>query len=194
MDTVFAGLDWASRTHAVCVIDERGGVCKQWDVSHDADGLRELMRQLHALHVTHIAIERPSGLLVDALMQASFKVVAIHPNAVKASRPRYRSHGGKSDASDAYLLADLLRTDGHRFKPIAALYKKHGEALGIRWDYAFYQMVLETNHLMFNGDVRARQNNFAGIGASDSRRHWLAILRRCRQSHAVRELPPREPN
>ena len=64
MDTVFAGLDWASRTHAVCVIDERGGVCKQWDVSHDADGLRELMRQLHALHVTHIAIERPSGCLL----------------------------------------------------------------------------------------------------------------------------------
>ena len=120
METVFAGLDWASRTHAVCVIDERGSVCKQWDVSHDADGLRELMRQLHALHVKRIAIERPSGLLVDALMQAGFEVVAIHPNAVKASRPRYRSHGGKSDASDAYLLADLLRTDGHRFKPIAA--------------------------------------------------------------------------
>ena len=43
----------------------------------------------------------------------------IHPNAVKASRPRYRSHGAKSDTSDAYLLADLLRTDGHRFKPLA---------------------------------------------------------------------------
>ena len=50
---------------------------------------------------------------------AGFQVVPIHPNAVKASRPRYRSHGGKSDASDAYLLADLLRTDGHRFKPLA---------------------------------------------------------------------------
>ncbi|WP_123691661.1 IS110 family transposase [Delftia acidovorans] len=34
------------------------------------------------------------------------------------ARPRYRSHGAKSDASDAYLLADLLRTDGHRFKPL----------------------------------------------------------------------------
>jgi transposase len=49
-----------------------------------------------------------------------FTVVPIHPNVVKATRPRYRSHGGKSDASDAYLLADLLRTDGHRFKPLAA--------------------------------------------------------------------------
>ena len=120
MKSIFAGLDWASRTHAVCVIDERGAVCKQWEVAHDADGLRELLRQLRALHVVRIAIERPSGLLVDALVEAGFEVVPIHPNAVKASRPRYRSHGGKSDASDAYLLADLLRTDGHRFKPLAA--------------------------------------------------------------------------
>lgn len=116
MSTVFAGLDWASRTHTVCVIDEHGTVCKQWEVVHDADGLRELLRQLRALHVLRIAIERPSGLLVDALVEGGFEVVPIHPNAVKASRPRYRSHGGKSDASDA----DLLRTDGHRFKPLAA--------------------------------------------------------------------------
>ncbi len=120
MNSIFAGLDWASQTHAVCVIDERGAVCKQWEVAHDADGLRELLRQLRALHVLRIAIERPSGLLVDAFVEAGFEVLPIHPNAVKASRPRYRSHGGKSDASDAYLLADLLRTDGHRFKPLAA--------------------------------------------------------------------------
>lgn len=120
MNSVFAGLDWASRIHAVCVIDEHGTVCNQWEVSHDADGLRELVRQLRVLRVVRIAIERPSGLLVDALVEAGFEVVPIHPNAVKATRPRYRSHGGKSDASDAYLLADLLRTDGHRFKPLAA--------------------------------------------------------------------------
>lgn len=120
MAEVFAGLDWASRFHAVCVIDGHGGVCRQWEVAHDADGLRELMRALRALGARRIAIERPSGLLVDALVDAGFEVVPIHPNVVKASRPRYRSHGGKSDASDAYLLADLLRTDGHRFKPLAA--------------------------------------------------------------------------
>ena len=65
-----------------------------------------------------VAIERPSGLVVDTLVEAGITVVPIHPNAVKATRPRYRSHGAKSDASDAYLLADLLRTDGHRFKPL----------------------------------------------------------------------------
>jgi transposase len=114
----FAGLDWASRIHAVCVIDVRGSVILKFEVSHDAAGLAELCRRLKAAHVTTVAIERPSGLIVDALLEAGFQVVPIHPNVVKATRPRYRSHGGKSDASDAYLLADLLRTDGHRFKPL----------------------------------------------------------------------------
>jgi hypothetical protein len=118
MSEVFAGLDWASRLHAVCVIDERGVVRLQCEATHDAAGLAELMRRLHAAGVERIAIERPSGLIVDILVEAGFTVVPIHPNIVKATRPRYRSHGGKSDASDAYLLADLLRTDGHRFKSL----------------------------------------------------------------------------
>ena len=116
----FVGLDWASQTHAVCVIDTRGSVVLDFEVNHDAAGLGELCRRLKAAHVTAVAIERPSGLVVDALLEAGFQVVPIHPNVVKATRPRYRSHGGKSDASDAYLLADLLRTDGHRFKPLTA--------------------------------------------------------------------------
>ena len=119
MSNRFAGLDWASRTHAVCVIDEHGSVHLQFEINHDAAGLAELCRRLRGAGVTAVAIERPSGLIVDALLEAGFSVVPIHPNVVKATRPRYRSHGGKSDASDAYLLADLLRTDGHRFRPLA---------------------------------------------------------------------------
>jgi transposase len=119
MTTSFAGLDWASQTHALCVIDEHGNVRGQFEINHDAAGLTELRHRLTALSVTTVAIERPSGLIVDALLEGGFTVVPIHPNVVKATRPRYRSHGGKSDASDAYLLADLLRTDGHRFQPLA---------------------------------------------------------------------------
>ena len=100
MSVVFAGLDWASRSHAVCVVDERGSVCRQWDVPRTMPmACANSLHQLHALHAVRIAIERPSGLLVDVLVEAGFEVVPIHPNAVKASRPRYRSHGGKSDAS-----------------------------------------------------------------------------------------------
>jgi transposase len=120
MSTFFAGLDWASRTHAVCVIDEHGAVCERLELAHDAAGLQQLQCQLAHYGRPAVAIERPSGMVVDTLLEAGFTVVPIHPNAVKATRPRYRSHGAKSDASDAYLLADLLRTDGHRFKPLAS--------------------------------------------------------------------------
>jgi transposase len=118
MSNYFAGLDWASKTHALCIIDAQGSVVERLAIGHDALGLGELQRRLRRLGSPAIAIERPSGLLVDSLVEAGLTVVPIHPNAVKASRPRYRSHGGKSDASDAYLLADLLRTDGHRFKAL----------------------------------------------------------------------------
>ncbi|MBU2534284.1 MAG: glucosaminidase domain-containing protein, partial [Alphaproteobacteria bacterium] len=53
-----------------------------------------------------------------------------------------------------------------KFDKIAADYMRHGRDLGIRWDYAFFQMVVETNSLKFTGDVSAQQNNFAGLGAT----------------------------
>jgi transposase len=113
---VFVGLDWAVHTHALCLIDAAGTVLDRFEIAHNRDGLTDLMRRLgrHG-QCLRVAIERPSGLIVDALVEAGHQVFPIHPNAVKASRPRYRSHGAKSDASDAYLLADLLRTDGHRW-------------------------------------------------------------------------------
>lgn len=120
MTTYFAGLDWASQSHAVCIIDDQGIVHERLDVAHTAVGLLQLQRRLLHYQRPPIAIERPSGLLVDTLLDAGFTIVPIHPNAVKATRPRYRSHGAKSDASDAFLLADLLRTDGHRFSPLPA--------------------------------------------------------------------------
>ena len=117
---VFVGLDWAVHTHAVCVIDAAGGVLERLEVTHDRDGLAELMRRLARFGAqVRVAIERPSGLIVDTLVEAGHHVFPIHPNAVKASRPRYRSHGAKCDASDAYLLADLLRTDGHRWRELS---------------------------------------------------------------------------
>jgi transposase len=119
MSDCFAGVDWASTTHALCIIDVHGAIRTQQDVPHTAIGLSELTAALKRYGGPPVAIERPSGMLVDTLFEAGFTVVPIHPNAVKATRPRYRSHGAKSDASDAYLLADLLRTDGHRFKPLA---------------------------------------------------------------------------
>ncbi len=62
----------------------------------------------------------------------------------------------------------------NRFSDIAADYKSVGECvdkangacIAIRWDYAFFQMLIETNYLTFTGGVRPGDNNFAGIGAT----------------------------
>jgi transposase len=118
------GLDWAATTHAVCVLDETGTVRWHGTVPHTAVGLAELVQRLSrvgAPATLPVALERPSGLVVDTLMEAGFPVVPIHPNVVKATRPRYAAAGGKSDSGDAYLLADLLRTDGHRFRALQPL-------------------------------------------------------------------------
>jgi transposase len=115
---LFAGCDWGGESHAICVIDETGAVRWQAKIVHDAEGLEKLVQQLAKLAPAAdlpIAIERPTGLLVDTLVEAGHPVVPIHPNVVKACRPRYRAVGAKSDPGDSYLLADVLRTDGHRF-------------------------------------------------------------------------------
>lgn len=115
----YCGIDWGGLRHAVCVIDATGRVVMRVEVEHDAAGLADLHRRLGRVGAAAelpVALERPSGLLVDHLVAWGHPVVPIHPNAVKASRPRYRAAGGKHDAGDAYLLADLLRTDGHRFQ------------------------------------------------------------------------------
>lgn len=115
----YVGLDWGQECHAVCVIDGQGQIVLEMKVLHTAEGLGQMLRRLAKIAPAEqmpVALERPSGLVVDALVEAGHPVVPIHPNAVKASRPRYRAAGSKSDPGDAYLLADLQRTDGHRFR------------------------------------------------------------------------------
>jgi hypothetical protein len=57
-----------------------------------------------------------------------------------------------------------------RFENVPSEYMRQGELLGVRWDFAFYQMILETGSLSYrrgnrSGDVKPSQNNFAGLGA-----------------------------
>jgi transposase len=124
----FAGVDWGEREHVVTVVDERGGRLARFAVQHTAMGLAELVARLRAFgppaHLP-IGIERPSGVLVDTLLEAGHPVIAVHSNAVKATRPRYRAAPGKSDGDDSYVLADMVRTDGHRLRVLRPL----GDAL-----------------------------------------------------------------
>jgi transposase len=112
----FAGVDWASEEHAVCVVDEHGRIVEGRRYRHTEAGLRALCNRLVRLSVKLVAVERPDGLLIDRLLDAGLAVVAVHPNQVKANRSRYRVAGGKSDAFDSFVLAELARTDSHRFR------------------------------------------------------------------------------
>src|SRR5260370_964682 len=115
------GIDWASNQHAVCVLDGAGQIHLACSIPHTAEGLTDLVRRLtrcRAPAALPIAIERPSGLLVDTLIEAGFPVVPLHPNALKASRPRYAAAPGKSDPGDAYILPHLLPTHSHPLPPL----------------------------------------------------------------------------
>lgn len=119
MEGTSAGVDWASEENALCVVDAAGGRLAEAMFAHDEAGIRELIARMRDLGVERVAIERPDGLLVDRLLEAGLTVLPVHPNALKATRPRYEASGGKSDGFDAFVLAELARTDTHRLRRLS---------------------------------------------------------------------------
>jgi transposase len=121
---VYVGIDWASRAHELCVVDDQGAVLERFGFAHSERGIREALERLSRIAqpaALPVAIERPDGLLVDRLLEAGHPVVPIHASAFHAARPRWEGAGSKSDPGDAYRLADLLRSDHHRLRPLRPL-------------------------------------------------------------------------
>jgi transposase len=140
-----AGIDWASEAHEVCVSEE-GQVNERFSATHDERGIAAVAGKLVRLGVCRVAIERPDGILVERLLAAGLEVLAIHPNQVKAARARFAVAHGKSDRFDAYVLAELARTDAHRFralvpdgeetKGLRALTRAREDLVGVRVELA----------------------------------------------------------
>ena len=122
---MFCGWDWGSTLHGVCLIDEAGSTIKTWMVRHADADLSALFAELALLGApgsVPVAIERGEGLVVGLITGAGHPVLMVEPAAFKATRPRWGAAGAKSDAGDAYMLADYARTDGHRLhrvEPVA---------------------------------------------------------------------------
>ena len=120
---IFVGDDWSEDHHDVCLMDQAG---KRLASRRLPEGLTGI-RQLHELIAEHaeepdqvvIGIETDRGLWAGALAAAGYQVFAVNPLAVARYRDRHHVSGAKSDASDAKLLADLVRTDRHNHRPIA---------------------------------------------------------------------------
>ena len=115
---VTAGLDWATADHPIAIVNHRGTITEQFLIDATGAGLRELIRRLRRADVAEIAIERGDGQVVDTLLDAGLTVVVISPNQVHNLRGRYGSAGNKDDRFDAFVLADTLRTDRARLRPL----------------------------------------------------------------------------
>jgi transposase len=120
---VFLGVDWAEEHHDVCMLDEQGKVLARAQVANSLHGVA----RIHALVAEHseesgevvVGIETDRGLLVQALLAAGYQIYAINPLAVDRYRDRHSVSGAKSDAADAKVLADLVRTDRNNHRPVA---------------------------------------------------------------------------
>ena len=131
--TFYVGIDWAAETHAVCVMDLSGKVVARFTIAHSAEGLDRLVRKLAGLGDPAgmpTAIERPSGALVDALLEAGHPVVPVSPNAIKTWREGEVLSGAKSDAGDAEVIAEYLRLRQHRLR-VATPYAGQTRALRV---------------------------------------------------------------
>lgn len=128
---VFIGIDWAATEHAVCVLDRDGRKTAVFTVDHTAAGFDRLAARLSKLGPAEqipVAIERPDGRLVDALLEAGHPVLPVKPNAIKTWREAEVLSGAKSDPGDAHVIADYLRVRFHRLRPAAPL-SSHTKAL-----------------------------------------------------------------
>jgi hypothetical protein len=125
----FGGVDWSWERHAVCVVDAAGAVVERFEAEHSAAGLQAMVRRLRRAEVERVAIERGDGPVVDALLTGGLQVVVISSRQVKALRMRYGTAGNKDDRFDAFVLADVLRSDGHR---LASLTPDSPATVGLR--------------------------------------------------------------
>jgi transposase len=124
---IWCGIDWAERHHDVALVDDDGKLIAKRRIGDDLAGftaLLELLTEHRAISngecATPIAIETANGLLPAALLASGFTVYAINPLAASRYRDRYAVSRAKSDASDALVLANVLRTDRSAHRPIPA--------------------------------------------------------------------------
>src|SRR5215216_6258575 len=120
----FAGVDWGSAKHQVCLLDEAGTVVGERAFAHGGAGLAALCDWLLSMAgdpgSVAVAIEVPHGPVVDALLDRGLAVHVINPKQLERLRDRVSLAGAKDDRRDARVAAGGLRTDPHLFRPIEA--------------------------------------------------------------------------
>ena len=122
---IWCGIDWAERHHDVALVDDTGKRVAKLRIADDAAGFGRLL-ELLAKHGAGpdtgvpVAMETARGLLAAALVAAGYRLYPINPMAVARYRDRYSVSRAKSDTGDAFVLANILRTDLQAHRPLPA--------------------------------------------------------------------------
>jgi transposase len=122
---LYCGIDWATAHHDVAVVDDDGRVVARGRVGNDAAGFAQLLTLLAQAgdkpeDPIPVGIETDHGLWVAALRETGRVIYPINPLAASRYRARYAVSGAKSDATDAVLLANIVRTDATAHRPLPA--------------------------------------------------------------------------
>jgi transposase len=118
----FVGIDLADRKHDVCILDSSGNVQKEFVVPHSPKGIDQVLQEIRtfSMDLSNIIIsaETSKHLFIQYLHAMGYMVYSINPKSVDRARDRFSPAGAKDDTRDARVLADLIRTDQHQYRPI----------------------------------------------------------------------------
>ena len=133
---LFAGDDWAEDHHDIEVMDQAGKVLAKKRLPEGVAGMAQLHELIGRFVPEHadeaevvIGIETDRGPWVAALIAAGYVVFPVNPLQASRYRERHGVSGAKSDAGDAHMLADMVRTDSHQLRAAAG---DSPEAAGIK--------------------------------------------------------------
>jgi transposase len=123
MVELFIGIDWGSKTHAVCIVDADGKKVWQGEVAHKGDDVLAFVERLTKLTAGDFsraaaAMESPHGVMVEVLLERGLKTYSINPKQLDRFRDRHSVSGAKDDDLDAFVLATSLRTDMKLYREI----------------------------------------------------------------------------
>lgn len=119
---VYIGIDWSENKHDVLFMNDAAATLVELTIPHTVEGFAKFdatrRRSGFAVDECLVALETAHNLLIDFLWARGYtQVYVVPPSVTKSQRKRYRQSGAYTDTDDAYLLADLLRTDKHRLQP-----------------------------------------------------------------------------
>lgn len=117
----FVGIDWATESHAVCVLDGDRELVDELNVLHSGEELARLVKRLEKLAPLGqiaVGIEIPRGAVVETLVERGVHVYALNPKQMDRFRDRHTVAGAKDDRRDAFVIADSLATDRRCYRRV----------------------------------------------------------------------------